>query len=85
MERVPTTKQELADIMKKYKGHVIATSACLGGELSSLAYNMSIAEEKEDIENAQIFYNKIIDFVKYCLDIFGSDFFIECAPSTAKD
>lgn len=85
MERVPTTKQELADIMKKYKGHVIATSACLGGELSSLAYNMSIAEEKEDIENAQIFYNKIIDFVKYCLNIFGSDFFIECAPSTAKD
>lgn len=85
MERVPTTKQELVDIMKKYKGHVIATSACLGGELSSLAYNMSIAEEKEDIENAQIFYNKIIDFVKYCLDIFGSDFFIECAPSTAKD
>lgn len=85
MERVPTTKQELVDIMKKYKGHVIATSACLGGELSSLAYNMSIAEEEEDIENAQIFYNKIIDFVKYCLDIFGSDFFIECAPSTAKD
>ena len=85
MERVPTTKQELVDIMKKYKGHVIATSACLGGELSSLAYNMSIAEEKEDIENAQIFYNKIIDFVKYCLDVFGSDFFIECAPSTAKD
>ena len=85
MERVPTTKQELADIMKKYKGHVVATSACLGGELSSLAYNMSIAEEKEDIENAQIFYNKIIDFVKYCLNIFGSDFFIECAPSTAKD
>ena len=85
MERVPTTKQELADIMKKYKGHVIATSACLGGELSSLAYNMSIAEEKEDIENAKIFYNKIIDFVKYCLDVFGSDFFIECAPSTAKD
>ena len=85
MERVPTTKQELADIMKKYKGHVIATSACLGGELSSLAYNMSIAEEKEDIENAQIFYNKIIDFIKYCLNIFGSDFFIECAPSTAKD
>ena len=52
MERVPTTKQELADIMKKYKGHVIATSACLGGELSSLAYDMSIAEKKNDIGNA---------------------------------
>ena len=85
MERVPTTKQELTDIMKKYKGHVIATSACLGGELSSLAYDMSIAEKKNDIENAQISYNKIINFVKYCLDIFGADFFIECAPSTAED
>ena len=85
MERVPTTKQELADIMKKYKGHVIATSACLGGELSSLAYDMSIAEKKNDIGNAQIFYDRIINFVKYCLDIFGKDFFIECAPSTAED
>lgn len=85
MERVPTTKQELADIMEKYKGHVIATSACLGGELSSLAYDMSIAEKKNDIENAQISYDKIINFVKYCLDIFGTDFFIECAPSTAED
>ena len=32
--------------MERYKGHVIATTACMGGELSTLAYDMSLAEEK---------------------------------------
>ena len=35
LERVPTLKSELQEIMKKYKGHIIATTACMGGELSS--------------------------------------------------
>ena len=29
MERVPTLKSELQEVMNKYKGHVIATSACI--------------------------------------------------------
>ena len=35
MERVPLLKTELADIMSNYKGHVIATTACIGGELGT--------------------------------------------------
>lgn len=44
MERVPTLKSELAEIMRKYKGHVIATTACIGGELgtSILAMNNAL-------------------------------------------
>ena len=39
------TKDELKDIVKKYKGHLIATSACIGGELSSNALlNLPIEE-----------------------------------------
>lgn len=85
MERVPTTKEELSTIMSKYKGHVIATTACLGGELSTLSYDMSLAEGVNDNEVAQKCYDNILTFMEYCINIFGDDFYIECAPSTARD
>lgn len=85
MERVPTTKEELSNIINKYKGHVIATTACMGGELSTLAYDMSLAEKVNDREAAQVFYDRILNFMKFCIDTFGDDFYLECAPSTAED
>ena len=85
MERVPTTKEELSNIVNKYKGHIIATTACMGGELSTLAYDMSLAEKVNDREAAQVFYDRILDFMKFCIDTFGDDFYLECAPSTAED
>ena len=85
MERVPITKRELKEVMDRYKGHVIATTACMGGELSTLAYDMSLAEDKGDKEIQQLCYDNIINFMKFCLEIFGTDFYIECAPSTAED
>ena len=85
MERVPITKKELASVMKKYKGHIVATTACMGGELSATAYNMALAESVDDKANAQVFYSQICDFINYCKEVFGSDFYIECAPSTAED
>ena len=85
MERVPITKEELATVMTKYKGHVVATTACMGGELSTAAYNMTLAENVNDMASAQIFYKQICDFIAYCKEVFGDDFYIECAPSTAED
>lgn len=85
MERVPITKEEMAKIMSKYKGHVIASTACMGGELSTAAYNMACAENVNDMASAQVFYNQICEFINYCKEVFGDDFYIECAPSTAED
>ena len=85
MERVPTTKKELETIMEKYKGHIIASTACMGGELSTAAYNMSMAEEVNDMASAGVFYNQICEFINFCVRVFGDDFYIECAPSTAED
>ena len=85
MERVPITKRELKEVMERYKGHVVATTACMGGELSTLAYDMSVAEDKGDKEIQQLCYDSIINFMKFCLEVFGTDFYIECAPSTAED
>ena len=85
MERVPVTKAELTAVMQNYRGHVIATSACMGGELSTNAYNMVLTENVNDMIQARYYYDQINDFVQYCQSLFGDDFYIECAPSTMQD
>jgi len=85
LERVPTTKQELAEIVNKFKGHLIATTACIGGELPSTALIYSRARLVGDNQNALYYYKQINDFLTYCLNLFGEDFYIECAPGTSKD
>ena len=85
MERTVVLKNELKEIMSKYKGHVIATSACLGGELSYYTLLMSKARALEDKESERLYYDKINNFIQYCLDVFGQDFYIECAPSAHSD
>lgn len=85
MKRVPVLKEEMEKIMSKYRGHVVATTACMGGELSTLTYEMAQAERVNDMTNATIRYRQIQEFVEWCLGVFGDDFYIECAPSTAED
>jgi DNA polymerase-3 subunit alpha len=85
MERVPTLKSELAAVVKKNPGHLIATSACLGGELSSCIVEMEHARKIEDIETANRKHQQIKDFMFFCDDLFGDDFYIEVAPGASKD
>ena len=85
MERVPIKKSELSAIMSKYRGHVVASTACMGGELSTAAYNMALAESVNDLASASVFYDQICKFIEFCVSVFGEDFYIECAPSTAED
>ena len=68
LDRVPLLKSELQQVMNKYKGHVIATTACIGGEL---AHHILA----DDMVNAH-------SFVFEMMNIFGSDdFYIELQPS----
>ena len=86
MERVPTLKSELKNVMAQYKGHVIATTACIGGELGSNLYPMYEAEVVGDTQTKSIYYNNIVKFIEFCINVFGKDdFYLECAPSTMKD
>lgn len=86
MERVPTLKKELREVMKKYKGHVIATTACMGGELSTNLLGMSMAQAGNDYPTAKMYYDNACKFIEYCIEVFGKeDFYIECAPSTKAD
>lgn len=85
LERVPTTKEELTKIVSKYKGHLIATSACLGGELSATILNYLNAKNDLDTILVKEYYHSILTFLRYCQDLFREDFYLECAPSSNKD
>ena len=72
--------------MKKYKGHIIATTACMGGELSTNLYGLALARKEQDKEKELEYYNNACEFINFCVDVFGKeDFYIECAPSTKAD
>lgn len=85
MERVPTLKNELKEVIKREPGHLLATSACLGGELSSCILEMERARQIGDNNTETLKYNQIIDFIQFCDELFGNDFYIEVAPAASKD
>lgn len=85
MERCPTLKSELVEIVKKYPGSLVADTACLGSEFDAYVLNLVEAEKKEDSEEILKWKIKIRDFLGFCLDLFEDDFYIEIAPGVSKD
>ena len=85
LERVPTLKSELKEVVSKNPGHLIATSACLGGELSSSILDMEIARKIGDKDTEITKYMQIKSFMAFVNDLFGDDFYIEVAPGASKE
>ena len=85
MERVVTLYSDLEEIVAKYPNSLIATTACLGGELSTHAVNYARASRMGDFDTIGQEYQNIVDFVQWCQRLFGEDFYIECAPGCSKD
>ena len=86
LERVPTLKQELKEVMSQYKGHVVGTSACIGGELGSTVLELAAAELAGATDYVKICKDRIIEFMKFCIDVFGKDdFYIEVAPAANEE
>ena len=78
-KRVPTYYSDLLEIIATNKGHVIGSTACLGGFLDQklLQYN----ETKDEI-----LYEKILGWVKTMSDIFGEgNFYLELQPSNGLE
>lgn len=70
--RVPTLKKDIEEIMPGAKGHVVAATACLGGEFASLIVNNEVS--------------KANDFYQWGVEQFGvEDFYIELQPSDSPD
>ena len=85
MERVPTLKQDLENIVSKNPGHLIATTACLGGELSSNTLKMENARKIGDNRTAEECKQNIINFVLWCKKLFADDMYMEVAPAANRD
>ena len=85
MERVVTLKSDLEKIVARFPDSLIATTACLGGELSTAVANMLAAEQTFNTDGRRYEYEHIIDFVQWCANLFGKDFYIECAPAASRD
>lgn len=79
MRRVPTYYQDLIDIIRANPGHVIGTTACLGGALPTqlLKYKNSGSQE---------LYEKIIAWCEQMEWIFGpGNFYLELQPAANRD
>lgn len=77
MRRVPTYYQDLFDIIGKDPGHVIGSTACLGGALPTQILRA--------IENPALL-SKIDIWIKQMDNLFGhGNFYLEMQPSKNKD
>ena len=85
MERVPTLKSELSEIVKENPGHLIATSACIGGELGSSILELTSARTIGDVKTETAAYQRIVEFIGFNKTLFGTDFYLEVAPAASKD
>ena len=67
LRRRPTFYSDVEEVIGKEPGHVIGSSACLGGYLPHLILDGN--------------FNKAKRFINWCIKVFGEDnFFLECQP-----
>ena len=85
LERVPTLYSDIEEIVKKYPNSLIATTACLGGELSVNTLNLITSEKTGDENGVTEAHNNIVNFMLWGKKQFGEDFYIECAPGCSRD
>jgi len=81
-ERVPTTKADIENVIGENKGHLIATTACLGGKFPQLVLAWKESEKANDKMLVKEIKMAIHKFVKWNIATFGKEnFFIELQPS----
>ena len=85
LERVPTLKSDLYRIVKANPGHLVSTTACIGGELGGTILELESARHIGDKEAEAQAKQRIIDFVLWCKDLFGDNFYLEVAPGASRE
>ena len=86
MERVPTLKSELEEVIKRYgQGHLIASSACLGSELDYCILEMDKAEKVGNQQGRYEYFQQIVNLVTWCKKQFKDDYYFEIQPAQSKE
>ena len=79
MRRVPTYYQDLFDVIGKNPGHVIGSTACLGGAIPTQLLRLQ-ANPSLDL------FEKIKTWIRQMNDLFGQDnFYLELQPSESHE
>ena len=79
MRRVPTYYQDIKDIVLPNKGHLIASSACLGSQIDAYLLNYKNTGDEE-------YYDLAKRWAVYIQNIFGEgNFFLELQPSNGAE
>lgn len=84
MDRVPTFYSDFEEFVLNNKGHLIGSTACLGGYFPKEVMKILSDElSEEDKEEAR---DNIHNFITWCIKIFGEDdFYIEIQPSLMEE
>jgi DNA polymerase-3 subunit alpha len=86
MERVPTVKEDLKNIIKENPNHLIASSACLGSEINIHLLAIKDAQIHNDKDKENYLREKLHEFILWCIDVFKKDnFFIELQPALSEE
>lgn len=86
MERVPTLKSELQEVIEKYgKGNLIASSACLGSEIDHYILAMHDAEQIGDMQAKKENFQALDYLIKWFKNLFGEDFYLEVQPAKSTE
>ena len=81
IRRRPTYYSDIEKIVGNNPGHIIASTACIGGFLGT-----TILKYGADSKNKSKYQQEIIDFLNWCVNIFGEDnFFLEMQPSNEEE
>ena len=79
MRRVPTYYSDLFEIIGANPGHIIGSTACLGGLLGTQLLKYKSNKDEQ-------FYQRIINWCNGLNDLFGQgNFYLEMQPSASKE
>ena len=79
MRRVPTYYQDLFEVIGKNPGHLIGSTACLGGTLPTQLL-------KYQETNDEVLYDKICFWIEKMVELFGREnFYFEMQPSDNQE
>ena len=85
MMRVPTYYSDLQEIIGVNPGHVIGSTACLGGFVGSKLLGNKTVLLNDNYKQSE-FWNKLCGWIRNIENIFGKgNFFIELQPSVMED
>lgn len=80
--RRPTKKSDIEKIIGSNKGHIFASSACLGSEFAHLCLDYLSAQKENDTDKAKKYRRDIQAFISWCINTFGKEYFsIEIQPN----